>query len=110
MRVFLAGATGAIGRPLVPRLLAAGHDVTGLTRSEDRAEALRAAGCRAAVCDVFDADALAATVAAAEPEIVVNELTDIPPVVDPRKYREGMAGLDRIRAEGYPNLARAAQS
>ena len=62
MRVFVAGASGAIGRPLVPRLLAAGHEVTGMTRSEERAELIRAAGARAAVVDVFDREALRAAV------------------------------------------------
>lgn len=58
MRVFLAGASGAIGRRLVPKLIAAGHELTGMTRSEARAEEVRAAGADAAVVDVFDADAL----------------------------------------------------
>ena len=55
MRVFLAGASGAIGRPLVPRLVAAGHDVTGTTRSRERAEAIRTAGATPAVVDALDA-------------------------------------------------------
>ena len=109
MRVFVAGGTGAIGRPLVPRLLAAGHEVTGLTRSEERAEALRAAGARAVVADVFDTEALDAAVAGGEPEVVVNQLTDIPRSLDPRKFAKQMAGLQRIRAEGYANLVNAAQ-
>jgi nucleoside-diphosphate-sugar epimerase len=106
MRVFVAGATGAIGRPLVPRLLAAGHEVTGMTRSAERAERLRAEGAEAVVCDVFDADALARAVTGARPEVVVTELTDIPPALNPR---QGMAGLNRIRTEGYRNLVRAAR-
>jgi nucleoside-diphosphate-sugar epimerase len=78
MRVFLAGASGAIGRSLVPQLVAAGHDVTGTTRSEQRAEAIRAAGGRAAVCDVLDANALRAAVAEAAADVVVDELTALP--------------------------------
>jgi nucleoside-diphosphate-sugar epimerase len=109
MRVFVAGATGAIGRPLVPRLLAAGHDVTGMTRSPQRAEALRAAGARAAVVDVFDRAALRSALAEAAPEVVVNELTDIPRALDARRYAEQMRGLERIRTEGYANLAGAAR-
>src|SRR5262245_46319397 len=108
MKVFVAGATGAIGRPLVVRLLAAGHEVTGMTRSEARASGLRSAGAQATVVDVYDAAALTAAVAAAEPEVVVNQLTDIPPALDPRKYAEQMAGLGRIRTEGYRNLTKAA--
>ncbi|MDQ3740876.1 MAG: NAD(P)-dependent oxidoreductase [Actinomycetota bacterium] len=110
MRVFVAGATGAIGRRLVPRLVEAGHEVTGMTRSPERAEALRAAGADPVVADVFDVPALEAAVAAARPEVVVNELTDIPRPMNPRKYAQQMAGLERIRAEGYPNLVRAAQA
>ena len=110
MRVFVAGATGAIGRPLVVRLLAAGHDVTGMTRSEERASGLRSAGAEAAVVDVYDREALTAAVTAARPEVVVNELTDIPPALNPRRYAEQMAGLERIRTEGYRNLVAAAQA
>jgi nucleoside-diphosphate-sugar epimerase len=110
MRVFVAGATGAIGRPLVPRLRAAGHDVIGMTRSEERAAALRDAGAQAAICDVYDAERLVAVVGEARPEVVVNELTDIPPALNPRKFKSQMAGLNRIRTEGYRNLVRAAQA
>jgi nucleoside-diphosphate-sugar epimerase len=110
MRVFVAGATGAIGRPLVPRLLAAGHEVVGMTRSEERAAALRTSGAQAVVCDVYDREALAAAVAEARPDVVVNQLTDIPPAIDPRKYEEQMAGLARIRTEGYGNLVAAADA
>ena len=59
MRVFIAGATGVIGIRLVPLLVADGHEVTGMTRSERKADALRALGAEPAVCDVYDADALA---------------------------------------------------
>jgi nucleoside-diphosphate-sugar epimerase len=109
MRVFVAGATGAIGRPLVPRLLAAGHEVTGMTRSPERAARLREAGAEAVVADVYDADRLARALAAARPEVVVNELTDIPPALNPRRFKAQMAGLNRIRTEGYANLVRAAK-
>ena len=109
MRVFVAGATGAIGRPLVRRLLAAGHHVTGMTRSPERAAELRAAGADSVIADVFAPGALAEAVGGSRPEVVVNELTDIPRALDPRKYAEQMKGLERIRAEGYPNLVRAAR-
>ena len=78
VRVFVAGASGAIGRPLVPRLVAAGHEVTGMTRSERGAEAIRAGGARAAVVDALDRDALRAAVQEAAPEVVVHELTALP--------------------------------
>jgi nucleoside-diphosphate-sugar epimerase len=108
VRIFLAGATGVIGRRLVPRLLEAGHDVTAMTRREDRAAALREAGAVPVVCDVFDADGLRAAVERAQPEVVVHELTDLPPALDPRKLEEQAAGNDRIRTEGTRNLVAAA--
>jgi 2-alkyl-3-oxoalkanoate reductase len=99
MRVFLAGASGAIGRTLVRKLVAAGHDVTGTTRSEERAEAIRAAGAHAAVVDVFDGDRLREAVAAARPEVLVHELTSLPDRLDFRK--EGIyEPTNRVRTEG----------
>jgi nucleoside-diphosphate-sugar epimerase len=108
MRVFVAGASGAIGRPLVPKLVGAGHEVTGMTRSEERAEAVRAAGARAAVVDVFDADALGAAMREAAPEVVVHELTSLPDRLDFRK--EGIyEPTNRVRTEGTRNLLDAAR-
>src|SRR2546423_12523477 len=78
MRVFVAGATGAIGRPLVAQLLAAGHEPTGMARSAKKADELRAAGARAAVCDALEADALRRVVVEAAPEVLVHQLTDLP--------------------------------
>ena len=73
MRVFVAGATGAIGRPLVGDLVAAGHDVTGTTRSPAKADALRAAGAAPVVVDALDAAALRTAVLDARPEVVVHD-------------------------------------
>ena len=108
MRVFVAGASGAIGRPLVPRLVAAGHEVTGTTRSEERAEAIRAAGARAAICDALDADALRAAVVEAAPQVVVHELTALPHRFNPRD-KQMYAPTNRVRREGTRNLIAAAQ-
>ena len=108
MRVFLAGASGAIGRPLVPRLVAAGHQVTGMTRREQGAAAIRAAGAEAAVCDVFDAEALSAAVAAARPELVVHQLTALPAKLDITEKGVYDAN-NRIRTEGTRNLVAAAR-
>jgi nucleoside-diphosphate-sugar epimerase len=109
MRVFVAGATGAIGRPLVAQLLAAGHEVTGMTRSPERAEALRRAGAEAAVCDVFDADGVRAAMAAARPEAVVHELTDLPAAYT--NDRAALtAGTNRLRREGTRVLLDAARA
>src|SRR5437867_12985925 len=78
MRVFLAGATGAIGRRLVPLLLRAGHDVTGITRSAQKGRELERAGVAAVVLDVFDAQATRAALRAAKPEAVIHQLNDLP--------------------------------
>lgn len=109
MRVFVAGATGAIGRPLVSQLVACGHEVTGTTRSAQRAESVRAAGARPAVLDVFDADAVRAAMAEAEPEVVVHELTDLPASYDTNVERL-TKGTNRLRDEGTPILLDAAQA
>jgi nucleoside-diphosphate-sugar epimerase len=109
VRVFVAGASGAIGRRLVPRLVAAGHDVTGMTRFEARAERLRAAGARAAVVDVFDSGALGAAIAEAAPEVVVHELTALPDRLDFRKP-DLYEPTNRVRTEGTRNLLKAARA
>lgn len=108
MRVFVAGATGVMGRALVPKLRAAGHEVTGMSRSEERAQALRASGVDAVVCDAFDREGLAAALTAARPEVVVHQLTDIPQAIDMRRYAEQFEGNDRLRVEGTRNLVDAA--
>jgi 2-alkyl-3-oxoalkanoate reductase len=108
MRVFVAGASGAIGRPLVHQLVAAGHEVMGTTRSEERAEAIRAAGARAVICDALDADALRAAVVEVAPEVVVHELTALPHRFNPRD-KQMYAPTNRVRREGTRNLIAAAQ-
>jgi nucleoside-diphosphate-sugar epimerase len=108
MRVFVAGATGAIGRPLVERLVAAGHEVTGITRSESRAELIRAAGATGAVCDALDAEALRAAVAGAGPEVVVHELTALPERLQPRS-KAIYDATNRLRGEGTRNLLEASR-
>jgi nucleoside-diphosphate-sugar epimerase len=109
MRVFVAGASGAIGHPLIPKLVAAGHEVTGMTRSEAKAEAVRRAGAGAAVVDVFDADALRAAVEEARAEVVVHELTALPDRLDFRK-KDIYAPTNRVRTEGTRNLLGAARA
>ena len=109
MKVFVAGASGAVGRPLVRQLLAAGHEVTGTTRSEERAAEIRRAGATAAVCDALDPEALAAAVRDAAPQVVVNQLTSLPQRYDPRKASFYEA-TNRIREEGGRNLVDAARA
>lgn len=109
MRVFVAGASGVIGRPLVRRLVEAGHQVTGTTRREDRAAEIRAAGAEAAVCDALDAESIATAVAAAKPDVIVHQLTSLPAKLDPRE--EGIYDANnRIRREGTANLLAAASA
>src|SRR5688500_9475077 len=109
MRVFVAGASGVVGRPLIPRLVAEGYEVTGTTRSEERAERIRAAGAHAAVCDVLNADEVRAAVAEARPEVVIQHLTDLPPKLPPRKLPKAYEANDRVRSEGTANLVAAAE-
>jgi nucleoside-diphosphate-sugar epimerase len=108
MRIFLAGATGAIGKRLVPLLLDAGHHVIGTTRSTTKADALRAAGVVPVVVDVFDAPALSRAVSAARPDMVIHQLTDLPPGLDPSRMVEGTQRNARMRSEGTQNLVAAA--
>lgn len=108
MRTFVAGASGAIGRPLVRQLLAAGHEVTGMTRRAEKAEEIRAAGAEAVVCDVFDAAALREAVVAARPEAVVHALTALPPKFKPKS--DYLAATNRVRTEGTGNLLAAARA
>jgi 2-alkyl-3-oxoalkanoate reductase len=108
MRVFVAGATGAIGRRLVPMLVEAGHDVTGMTRSEEKLDALRAAGCEPVICDALDADAVRDAVAAAAPDVIVHQLTANPPAINPRRVADDFAPTNRLRREGTQHLVDAA--
>ena len=110
MRIFLAGAGGAIGRRLTPLLRAAGHEVTGTTRSADKADALRALGAEPVVVDVFDAAALARAVAAAAPDVVIHQLTDLAFAPGSPQYQEGLARNARLRIEGTRNLVAAAKA
>ena len=111
MRIFLAGASGAIGRRLMPLLIAAGHDVTGMTRSAEVAHDLEASGVHAAVVDVFDAEALKRAVVAARPAVVMHQLTDLPRVLhDQAELVAAYPRNARIRIEGTRNLVTAAKA
>ena len=110
MRVFLAGATGVIGRRLLPQLLAGGHQVTGMTRSSAKLGELRAAGAEAVCVDAFDGESLKLAVAEARPDAVIHQLTSIPVRIDPRKIERDFAVNDRLRSEGTANLLAAARA
>ncbi len=110
MKVFVAGASGAIGRPAVRRLVAAGHEVTGMTRRQERAAEIRAAGAQTVVCDAFDAAGLEAAVREAAPEAVVHLLTAIPARMNFRAKESPLAATNRLRGEGTRNLVAAAKA
>jgi nucleoside-diphosphate-sugar epimerase len=110
MKVFVAGATGAIGRPLVRQLVAAGHEVTGMTRREVRAAEIREAGGTPVICDALDSDALERAVVEAAPEAVVHELTALPPRIDYRGKGDPLGPTNRLRREGTRNLIAAARA
>lgn len=108
MRIFVAGATGVIGRALVPLLVEAGHEVAGLTRSQVGAETVRAAGATPVVCDAYDAEELREAVVSFGPDVVVHQLTDLPD--DPARIVELGAANARMRREGTRNLLAAASA
>jgi nucleoside-diphosphate-sugar epimerase len=110
MKVFIAGATGAIGKQLVPQLVAAGHEVTGMTRTSSKQEAIRAMGARPVVADALDPDQVAQAVAQAEPEVIVHELTAIPDEVDMRHLDREFALTNRLRTEGTDHLLAAGRA
>jgi len=110
MKIFVAGAGGVIGRRLTPLLSAAGHSVVGTTRSAGKAEALRALGAEPVVVDAFDADALAAAVSAAAPQVIIHQLTDLPSPPGAPGYEEGLERNARLRVEGTRNLVAAARA
>jgi len=109
MKVFVAGATGAIGRPLLRQLVAAGHEVTGTTRREEHAEGIRAAGATAVVCNALDTQGVHNALRQARPEVVVHALTALPPRIDYRGKRDPLAATNRLRREGTRNLVAAAR-
>jgi len=106
MRIFVAGATGVIGVRLVPRLVAAGHIVAGMTRTPAKVEGLRQAGATPIVCDVFDRDALVDAVRTFAPNLVMHQVTDLPD--DVREIERFLASNRRVRSEGTRNLLDAA--
>ena len=110
MKVFVAGATGAIGRQLVPRLVAAGHEVHGMTRSESKQAMLHELGAVPVVADALDPDQVAAAVARTRPEVVVHQLTAIPEALDMRHFDRDFAQTNRLRTEGTDHLLSAAQA
>ncbi|QRF61306.1 NAD(P)-dependent oxidoreductase [Variovorax paradoxus] len=109
-RIFLAGATGAIGSALIPLLREAGYEVHGSTRQPERAAALEAQGVKPVLVDVFDAAALKAALVRIAPHGVIHQLTDLPRGLDPARMAEATARNARVRTEGTRNLVEAARA
>jgi len=110
MRIFLAGASGALGSRLAPMLVAAGHQVTGTTRTPAKAEALRAAGVEPVVVDGLDRDAIVAAVVAARPDAIVHQLTGLSNLNSLRDFDRAFEVTNRLRTEGTDNLLAAARA
>jgi 2-alkyl-3-oxoalkanoate reductase len=109
MRVFVAGATGAVGRELVPALKAAGHSVAGLTRSDAKAEMIKRAGALPIVADVFDAPSIRQALISFEPEIVIHEMTGLAGMADLTHFDRTFAATNRLRTGGTDLLLLAAR-
>lgn len=107
MRVFLAGASGVIGTRLIPVLSAAGHDIAGMTRTREKANRLLTLGAWPVLCDAFDLDALCDAVGSYRPDVVLDQLTDLPD--DPAQIAQQAAANARMRREGTRNLLVAAK-
>lgn len=109
MRVFVAGATGAIGKQLVPRLVAVGHEVHGMTRSESKRSMLEELGAVPVVADALDPDQVAEAVARAKPDVIIHELTSIG-LLDMRHFDRSFAVTNRLRTEGTDHLLSAGRA
>ena len=107
MKVFVAGGSGAVGRVLVPRLVAAGHEVAATTRSADRVALLESLGAKPVVVDALDAEALAAAVRGFKPDALMNQLTSLPQRYNPRGIKPWYEATSRLRVEATRTLLRA---
>ena len=115
MKVFVAGATGVLGRQLVPQLVARGHEVVGMTRSASKQDLLRSLGARPVVADALDSDAVAQAVASAEPEVIVHQLTALSGPMSVREARHlersfAFTTTNRLRTEGTDHLLAAGRA
>jgi nucleoside-diphosphate-sugar epimerase len=109
MKIFVAGATGAVGRPMVAQLVRRGHEVVGMTRSESKQDLLRDLGARPVVADALDPDAVARAVAEPEPDVIVHQLTAIE-AFNPRRMERDFAATNRLRTEGTDHLLAAGRA
>src|SRR4051794_41042793 len=110
MRIFVAGATGAVGRPLVPALIAAGHSVVGLTHTPAKTETIKQTGAEPIVVDGLDAAAIRAAVTSTTPDVVIHEMTDLAAVTDFRHFDRAFATTNQLRTRGTDYLLAAARA
>jgi nucleoside-diphosphate-sugar epimerase len=110
MKVFVAGATGALGRQLLPKLVDRGHEVTGMTRTPSKTALIEELGARPVVADALDAEQVASAVANAEPEVIVHELTAISDLGTMRSIDKAFAQTNRLRTEGTDHLLAAGRA
>jgi len=110
MKIFIAGGTGAIGRPLIAKLRAKGHAVVALTRSPEKSQALAEQGIEPAIADVFDTDAVKAAFSRTQPEVVIEQLTALPRTYTRQSMNAAAALNNRVRFEGGANVLAAAQA
>jgi 2-alkyl-3-oxoalkanoate reductase len=109
MRIFVAGATGAVGRPLVAALIAAGHSVVAMTRRAGKAEAIKRMGAEPAIADGLDPVAVEAAVGSAKPDIVIHQMTDLAGMTDLRHFDRAFATTNQLRTRGTDYLLAAAR-
>jgi nucleoside-diphosphate-sugar epimerase len=110
MKVFVAGATGALGQQLVPQLVARGHEVVGMTRSPEKQDLVRSLGARPVVADALDPEAVAQAVAEAEPDVIVHQLTALSGDFDMKHLDKFFALTNRLRTEGTDHLLAAGRA
>jgi 2-alkyl-3-oxoalkanoate reductase len=110
MKVFIAGGSGALGKPLIRQLRAAGHEVVAMTRSPDKTAALQRLGAEVAVADALHRDAVTRAVMRAEPEVLIHQLTALSGVSDYRHFDREFALTNRLRTQGTDNLLTAARA
>lgn len=110
MKVFVAGATGALGRQLVPMLVGNGHEVVGMTRTQSKRALLETMGAQPVVADALDPEAVGRVISEAQPEVIVHQLTAIPPSVNMRRLERDFALTNRLRIEGTDNLLSAGRA
>src|SRR6185369_16618103 len=110
MKIFVAGGTGSIGRPLIAALRAKGHAIVALTRSQEKAQALAKQGVEPAIADVLNPDEVKAIVSRAQPEVVIEQLTALPRTYTRQSMNAAAALNNRIRLKGGANVLTAAQA